>query len=104
MENQTAKLTNGDRAPEFNLTDVDGKQFSLSETLKEGSSLLLVFCHGVGCQTCEERLPELQQNWQRFEDRGIRLVAITGKPSDYNRELKQNLKLNFSILADDGTV
>ena len=39
MENQTMKLNKGDNAPEFRLVEADGEPFSLSEKLKEGSSI-----------------------------------------------------------------
>jgi peroxiredoxin len=104
MENQTLRLSKGDRAPDFNLNDVDGNSYNLSEALKEGSSLLLIFCHGSGCTVCENGLKEMNDNAQRFEDRGLRLVAITGKPEDYNKELKQTAGLKFPVLSDDGTV
>jgi peroxiredoxin len=104
MENSTFKLNKGDNTPEFRLTDTEGKNFSLSEALKEGSSLFFIFCHGMGCDVCASRLPEIQENLARFEDRGLRPVVITDKPLDYNKELKEHLGLGFSILSDDGTV
>ena len=104
MENSTFKLNKGDNAPQFQLTDSVGKNFSFSEALKEGSSLLFIFCHGTGCDVCMRQLPEIEENLARFEDRGLRPVVITDKPVDYNRELKEDLGLSFSILSDDGTV
>jgi peroxiredoxin len=38
---QHLKLNKGDNAPQFQLTDSVGKNFSFSEAFKEGSSLLL---------------------------------------------------------------
>src|SRR5438477_12908535 len=104
MENSTLKLNKGDNASEFQLKEADGNNFSLAEALKEGSSLFLIFCHGTDCDVCERHLPEIQENIGRFEDRGLRPVVITDKPVDYNKELKENLGLSFSILSDDGTV
>ncbi|RMF40226.1 MAG: hypothetical protein D6753_12115 [Planctomycetota bacterium] len=33
----------GDRAPDFSVTGIDGKQFSLSDKLKSGKHLVLIF-------------------------------------------------------------
>jgi peroxiredoxin len=104
MENSTLKLNKGDNAPQFRLLEADGEYFSLPEALKEGSSLLLLFCHGTGCDACRRQLPEIQENLGRFEDRGIRPIVITEKPADYNKVFKQDLGLTLSVLSDDGTV
>src|SRR5207253_10552299 len=50
------------------------------------------------------QLGEIQENLGRFEDRGLRVVAITGKTADHNKTFKKDLGLNFSVLSDDGTV
>jgi peroxiredoxin len=104
MENSTAKLNQGDSAPEFSLTEAGGDQFSLASALDEGSSLLLVFAHGSDCGVCQQQLKEFQDNIEKFEDRGIRPVVITPRPIDYNQELKELAGLDLFVLSDDGTV
>lgn len=104
MENQTLKLSTGDKAPDFKLRDVEGKEFSLAKALTEGSSLLLVFGHGQGCNVCERQLREFQDNLEKFEDRGIRVIAITNNGADNDREFKERTGVTFGLLSDDGTV
>jgi thioredoxin-dependent peroxiredoxin len=104
MENATLKLNRGDDAPEFSLKQAGGDNFSLVASLEQGSSVLLVFTHGQDCAVCSKQLVEFQENLAKFEDRGMRVVAITPKPDDFNLELKENLKITFPVLSDDGTV
>src|ERR1051326_1779447 len=103
MENQTLKLNRGDRAPQFTLTEAGGEPFSLADAVKEGSSLLLIFYHGADCQVCEKQLGEIQENLPRFEDRGIRPVAISRLAGD-KLAIKEHVAPGIQILADDGTV
>lgn len=41
-------LKRNDNAPDFSLPDIDGKIFSLHETLRDGCSVLLVFLRHLG--------------------------------------------------------
>ena len=41
-------LRSGDRAPDFSLTTAHGEPISLSETLRDGRNVLLVFLRHLG--------------------------------------------------------
>jgi peroxiredoxin len=43
-----AKLTEGDKAPGFNLVSVDGKHISLSDLVNNDQTVLLVFLRHLG--------------------------------------------------------
>jgi peroxiredoxin len=104
MENVTLKLNKGDNAPDFKLQQADGQELSLSDALKEGSSILLLFCHGMGCEVCVRQLKEYEDNLGRFEDRGIRPLIITSRSKEDNEKFKKEVGLSIPVLSDDATV
>lgn len=91
----------GDKAPEFTLPDVAGKPVSSAELLKQGP-LVVVFLRGRWCPFCCAAVEAWQGLLDHVRQRGANLVAIspmTSKQADFMRDQH---KLLFSVLSDEG--
>jgi len=68
----------GDRAPDFNLPGVDGKEYSLADFAKAKLLLVVFTCnHCPTAQAYEDRIIQLDAD---YKDKGVALVAIS--PND----------------------
>jgi len=94
-----AALTAGTKAPDFALTAVDGKKFSLQDALKHGPVVAAFF--KVSCPVCQYAFPFLERVHQAH---GSQKVSIVGISQDDQRNTNGFLKefgVTFSTLLDD---
>jgi peroxiredoxin len=89
----------GDVAPEFTLTDSDGKPVSSRELLARGP-LVISFYRGVWCPYCNLELQALQAALPGIAARGASLVAISPQTAANSRKSQRDNKLDFPILSD----
>jgi peroxiredoxin len=89
----------GDLAPEFTLTDSDGKPVSSRELLAKGP-LVVSFYRGVWCPYCNMELQALQAALPEIAARGASLVAISPQTAANSRKSQRDNKLGFPILSD----
>jgi peroxiredoxin len=89
----------GDLAPEFALTDSDGKPVSSRELLAKGP-LVVSFYRGVWCPYCNMELQALQAALPEIAARGASLVAISPQTAANSRKSQRDNKLDFPILSD----
>ena len=89
----------GDPAPEFILTDSDGKPVSSRELLAKGP-LVISFYRGVWCPYCNLELQALQEALPEITARGASLVAISPQTAPNSRKSQRDNKLGFLILSD----
>lgn len=95
---KTAKTT-GQTAPNFTLSDAQGKPKSLKELLKNGS-VILTFYRGGWCPYCNLQLRAYQKVLPEFEQLGATLVAISPEQPDSSLSTTQKNSLKFEILSD----
>lgn len=89
-------------APAFALKDVDGKEWSLYEAIREGP-ILLVFYYGYHCDHCVSQLFGIDKDIERFRELGVRVLAISGDPAELTRErYKKYGAFKFPVLSDPG--
>jgi peroxiredoxin len=89
----------GDLAPEFTLTDSDGKPVSSRDLLAKGP-LVVSFYRGVWCPYCNMELQALQAALPEIAARGVSLVAISPQTAANSRKSQRDNKLGFPILSD----
>ena len=92
-------LRNQTPAPDFSLFDHEGKQRTLTE-LRSDKTLLLFYYRGEFCPTSRKQLADFADNYSRFEPLGAELVAISVDPPETSRLLREQLKLEFTLLSD----
>ncbi len=88
----------GDKAPDFQLRDIDGQYVSLSELL--GQPVMLNFW-ASWCGPCLMEMPYIQQVHEEWSGRGLVLLAVNcGESSSQVRGFMQNQGYTFSVLLD----
>jgi peroxiredoxin len=89
----------GDTAPDFLLPDAHGRLHS-SERLRGQGPLVVSFYWGGWCPFCKAELRALQAVKAEFNILKANLVVLSPDTGDLPRELKQQLKLDLTMLAD----
>ncbi len=93
-------------APDFTLSDMDGKRVTLSDNFAEGPIYICFWA--TWCRPCLEELKILEQLYQEYGDQGFRIFAINTEGAKAKGKIKSFVKSNrfsFDILIDrDGEV
>lgn len=88
----------GDRAPDFQLQDLEGNEVSLSSL--RGSPILLNFW-ATWCPPCRLEMPFIQEVYQEWTDKGLVILAIDmGESTATVREFMQNNNYTIPVLLD----
>src|SRR5215510_14408462 len=83
-----SQLSVGSKAPDFELNDVDGRSYRLSEALAHGP-VALVF-YKASCPTCQFTFPYIQKIFDKAKnDAGWTLWAISEDDADETRQFVQ---------------
>ena len=89
----------GDTAPDFLLPDPHGRLHS-SEHLRGEGPLVVSFYRGGWCPFCNAELRALQAVKAEFDGLKANLVVLSPETRDLPRQLKQQLNLDLTMLAD----
>lgn len=89
----------GDKAPDFLLPDEDGRLHS-SEHLRRQGPLVVSFYRGGWCDFCGAELRALQAVKAEFDSLKASLVVVSPDTRDLPRQLKAQLNLDLTMLAD----
>jgi thiol-disulfide isomerase/thioredoxin len=84
----------GDTAPNFTLTNAEGKEVSLKDELKKGS-VVLTWYRGGWCPYCNLTLHALQEELSNFKANGAVLVALTPELPDNSLTTSEKINLNL---------
>lgn len=88
----------GDQAPNFVLTDLNGKKHQLSDY--KGQGVLLNFW-GTWCPPCKKEMPALNGAYKAFEDKGVQVISINIAQSDFEvRDFVSSYGLDFPMTID----
>ncbi|SNS54243.1 Peroxiredoxin [Bacillus sp. OK838] len=99
-KDKNESLRKGSDAPNFVLTDMEGKEHKLSEY--KGKGVFLNFW-GTYCKPCEYEMPYMENQYKNFKDQGVEILAVNVGESDYavnNFITKHNL--TFPVMIDKG--
>jgi peroxiredoxin len=99
MTETNAGLNKGQQMPNFELSDEEGSPFNLLEQLKEGP-LVLVFYRGDWWPYCNGQLVSYARDHEEFDNRGVKLAAISVDPPSRNAAMVDKLDLPFRLLSD----
>lgn len=91
----------GDNLPSFALSDALGKEVTRDKLLKNGP-LLITFYRGEWCPFCNLALRSLQLNLEKFQEKGVTLVAISPELPNTSLSTTEKNELKFPVLSDVG--
>jgi peroxiredoxin len=89
----------GERAPDFELPNVQGKSVSLSALLEHGP-VVLAFYRGGWCPYCNLQLRAYQRILPEIRELGGQLVAVSPEPQDASLSTAEKNALEFEVLSD----
>ena len=96
---QMPALPVGSPAPEFKLTSLDGKAFSLSEALVRGPVVLAFF--KVSCPTCQYAFPFYERLFQAYKNRNATILGISQNNTQDTAAFAKEFSITFPLLLDD---
>jgi len=88
-------VSEGDRAPAFLLTALDGEKKSLSEILQQGPALLIFY--KISCPICQLTAPYIQR---LAAGRGLQVVGISQDDESATQGFNQRFGVTFPTLLD----
>lgn len=91
------KLT-GKKAPDFTLTDINGKPVSLSSF--NGKVIVLSFW-AVWCPTCQREFPSLNKLNSLYSEKDIVVLSVALGNQSVVRDFVRNKQFNFKIVIDN---
>ncbi|MGA2509469.1 MAG: TlpA disulfide reductase family protein [Candidatus Acidiferrales bacterium] len=98
----TAKLEADDARRQnanFTLTDMQGKQWSLTELR---GKVVLVNFWATWCPPCRKEMPDLDSLYQRFKDRGFVVLALSDEDAGKVKPFIAERNISYPVLLDPG--
>lgn len=95
---ETKTLAAGDRAPNFELLDMDGSKVKLSDY--EGQGVFLNFW-GTWCPPCKKEMPYIEKHYKEFKDKGVQVLSVNIGESDFKvSTFIDQYGLTFPVMID----
>jgi peroxiredoxin len=89
----------GSRAPDFTLTDLDGKKVSLSDY--KGTVIIIDFW-ATWCPPCKDSIPFLEGLHQRYREKGLVILGISfDGDTDTVRNFRKKITMTYPVLMGD---
>lgn len=100
-EQQFAQQGDKDRAPNFQVTTIDGETISLQESMDSGKPMVVYFT-ASWCPVCAKNWPVLSDLYPEYKDK-LTLVSVSIDPTD-TEEVMRNLaeEHNFTYPSTAG--
>ena len=92
------QLKEGDKAPDFELPDIDMNNRKLSEF--RGKNLLLAFFPAAESPVCTTEMCVFRDSLEEFENSNTAVVGVSVDGPFANKIFKVNRHLNFPLLSD----
>ncbi len=94
-----ATLDTGVRAPNFDLSTVDGKRVSLSEALQKGPVILAFF--KVSCPVCQYAFPFVERLYQANHGADVTVLGISQNTLKDTQKFMREYGVTFPVALDD---
>jgi peroxiredoxin Q/BCP len=94
----------GDKAPDFTLTDQDGKPVTLSKALEAGP-VILAFYPKAFTPGCTKQNSNFRDKYAEVEQKGAQVFGVSTDTVETQKKFKAEYQLPYSLLSDpDGKV
>jgi peroxiredoxin len=94
-----AALTSGTQAPDFDLTTMDRKSFSLRDALSRGPVVAAFF--KVSCPVCQYAFPFLDRIYQAHGDKNVTFIGISQNDKKDTAAFIKQFGVTFPVLLDE---
>ncbi len=94
-----AALAAGTQAPDFTLSTMDGKQFSLKDALSRGPVLAAFF--KISCPVCQFAFPFIERIHKAHGNRTVTIIGISQNPKKDTATFLKEYGITFPVLLDD---
>lgn len=95
---ETKVLAAGDKAPNFELLDMNGEKVKLSDY--EGQGVFLNFW-GTWCPPCKKEMPYIEKHAKEFRDKGVQVLSVNIGESEFKvNTFIEQYGLTFPVLID----
>jgi peroxiredoxin len=94
-----ASIRTGDKAPNFDLKDLDGNRVSLQTALQRGPVMAAFF--KVSCPVCQFTFPFLERLFQAYASDRTTFWAISQDDARDTREFCEEYGVTFPVLLDE---
>jgi peroxiredoxin Q/BCP len=88
----------GESAPDFALSDGDGREWRLSE--RRGRVVVLLFYPGDETPVCTKQLCSVRDNWERYRETGAEVVGISTDSVESHKRFAGRHSLPLRLLSD----
>ncbi|SEM60932.1 Peroxiredoxin [Stigmatella aurantiaca] len=89
----------GDTAPDFTVTDTDGKSYTLSEKVKEGP-VIVAFFPKAFTPGCTSELTAYRDRYADIEKLKGQVLAVSMDDTETLKKFKDSLKAPFAFIPD----
>ena len=94
----TDRLEPGDEAPDFTLTDADGRPFTLSSL--RGAKVFLYFYPAAMTPGCTKESVDFEEALPDLVAAGVKVVGVSPDPPAKLVKFRERDKLTFPLLSD----
>jgi len=88
------------KAPDFELTNAEGKKISLSDALQQNKHVLLLFFPLAFSEVCTKELCQVRDNLKIYDSLNAVIFGISVDSFFTLKEFKKSQNLNFQLLSD----
>jgi peroxiredoxin len=92
-------LATGKRAPEINLPNMEGGQFSLSDALARGPAVLVFF--KISCPVCQFALPYIERIYQAAKGKNVTIVGVSQNSKKDTESFMRQYGITFPMALED---
>ena len=103
MQNEQPPASQNPLAPDFTLTDLDGKSWKLSDLR---GKVVLVNFWATWCPPCVHEMPSMQRLSDKFKNKPFTILGVNMAEDEVtiNKFLKEKIAVDFPVWLDsDGT-
>ena len=92
-------LKEGEKVPEFETVDQDGKTVKLSDF--KGQKLIVFFYPKANTPGCTLEVCNLRDNYKALQEEGYALLGVSADSAKKQTNFKEKFNLPFPLLADE---
>ena len=94
------KMQIGKEAPNFIVTDLEGKKIELKDL--KGKGVFLNFW-GTWCKPCEKEMPYMNELYPKYKEKGVEIIALDADETDIAvKNFVNQYGLKFPVAIDKG--